>query len=98
MAQSVPGADFPSRRRDMFTPQSESPTVHIAKPLSVLPLTKMEIKNRIIVFPKTRPGHSSGNIAYFVNSMSVVSCVPSLVMVLHVWELECVDFVFVLLV
>uniref|UniRef100_A0A8C0BSH0 Centrosomal protein 192 n=1 Tax=Buteo japonicus TaxID=224669 RepID=A0A8C0BSH0_9AVES len=53
--------DFPSRRRDIFTPQSESPTVHVAKPLPVLPLTKMEIKNRTIVFPKTRPGQSSEN-------------------------------------
>ncbi|XP_054670159.1 centrosomal protein of 192 kDa [Grus americana] len=59
VAQSVSGADFPSRRRAVFTPQSESPTVHVAKPLSVLPLTKMEIKNRTIVFPKTRPGQSS---------------------------------------
>ncbi|KAM6409920.1 centrosomal protein of 192 kDa [Pluvialis apricaria] len=61
VAQSAPGVDFPSRRRVMFTPQSESPAVHVAKPLSVLPLTKMEIKNRTIVFPKTRPGHSSEN-------------------------------------
>ncbi|XP_054046587.1 centrosomal protein of 192 kDa isoform X1 [Rissa tridactyla] len=59
VAQSVSGAGFPSRRRDIFTPQSESPTVHVAKPLPVLPLVKMEIKNRTIVFPKTRPGHSS---------------------------------------
>ncbi|KFZ62270.1 Centrosomal protein of 192 kDa, partial [Antrostomus carolinensis] len=59
VAQSVFGADFPARRRVMFTPQSESPTVHVAKPLSVLPLTKIEIKNRIIVFPKTTPGQSS---------------------------------------
>ncbi|XP_069634681.1 centrosomal protein of 192 kDa [Haliaeetus albicilla] len=61
VAQSVSGADFPSRRRDIFSPQSESPTVHVAKPLPVLPLTKMEIKNRTIVFPKTRPGQSSEN-------------------------------------
>lgn len=73
VAQSVSGADFPSRRRDIFTPQSESPTVHVAKPLPVLPLTKMEIKNRTIVFPKTRPGQSSGNIACLVNATSVVS-------------------------
>ncbi|XP_009577755.1 PREDICTED: centrosomal protein of 192 kDa-like, partial [Fulmarus glacialis] len=59
VAQSVSGADFPSRRRDIFTPQSESPTVHVAKPLPVLPLTKMEIKNRTIVFPETRPGQNS---------------------------------------
>uniref|UniRef100_A0A663F0R7 Centrosomal protein 192 n=1 Tax=Aquila chrysaetos chrysaetos TaxID=223781 RepID=A0A663F0R7_AQUCH len=60
-AQSVSGADFPSRRCDILTPQSESPTVHVAKPLPGLPLTKMEIKNRTIVFPKTRPGQSSEN-------------------------------------
>ncbi|XP_050747670.1 centrosomal protein of 192 kDa isoform X2 [Gymnogyps californianus] len=59
VTQSVSGADFPSRRRAIFTPQSESPTVHVAKPLSVLPLTKMAIKNRTVVFPKTRPGQSS---------------------------------------
>ncbi|XP_009975880.1 PREDICTED: centrosomal protein of 192 kDa-like, partial [Tauraco erythrolophus] len=59
VTQSVSGADFPSRRHDIFTPQSESPAVHVAKPLSALPLTKMEIKNRTIVFPKTRPGQSS---------------------------------------
>lgn len=73
VAQSVSGADFPSRRRDIFIPQSESPTVHVAKPLPVLPLTKMEIKNRTIVFPKTRPGQTSGNIACLVNATSVVS-------------------------
>ncbi|XP_014793902.1 PREDICTED: centrosomal protein of 192 kDa [Calidris pugnax] len=59
VAKSVSGADFPSRRCDIFTPRSESPAVHVAKPLSALPPTKMEIKNRTIVFPKTRPGHSS---------------------------------------
>ncbi|XP_010115789.1 PREDICTED: centrosomal protein of 192 kDa, partial [Chlamydotis macqueenii] len=59
VASDVPGADFPSRRRDILTPQSENPTVHVAKPLSVLPLTKMEIKNRTIFFAKTRPGQSS---------------------------------------
>ncbi|XP_056187470.1 centrosomal protein of 192 kDa [Falco biarmicus] len=59
VTQSVSGADFPSRREDLFTSQSESPTVHVAKSLSALPLTKMEIKNRTIVFPKTRPGQSS---------------------------------------
>ncbi|XP_069709348.1 centrosomal protein of 192 kDa [Phaenicophaeus curvirostris] len=56
---SVSGAHFPARRRDIFTPQSENPTVVVAKPVSVLPLTGMELKNRIIVFPKTRPGQSS---------------------------------------
>ncbi|KAM6141630.1 centrosomal protein of 192 kDa [Phoenicopterus ruber ruber] len=59
IAQCVSGADLPPRRRDILTPHSESPAVHVAKPLAVLPLTKMEIKNRTIVFPKTRPGQSS---------------------------------------
>uniref|UniRef100_A0A8C0EEM0 Centrosomal protein 192 n=1 Tax=Bubo bubo TaxID=30461 RepID=A0A8C0EEM0_BUBBB len=62
VAESVSGADFPSRRHGVFTPQSGSPAVHVAKPLSVLPLTKMKIKSRTVVFPKTRPGQSSGNI------------------------------------
>ncbi|XP_009865877.1 PREDICTED: centrosomal protein of 192 kDa-like, partial [Apaloderma vittatum] len=49
VAQGASGAHFPSR----------SPAVHVAKPLSVLPLAKMEIKSRTIVFPGTRPGQSS---------------------------------------
>ncbi|KAM6349490.1 centrosomal protein of 192 kDa [Podargus strigoides] len=59
VAESVSEADFPSRRCDILAPQSESPTVHMTKPLSVLPLTKMEIKKRTIFFPKTRSGQSS---------------------------------------
>lgn len=70
-AQTVPGADFPPRRPDIFAPHSESPTVHVAKPLAVLPSTKMEIRNRTVAFPKTRPGHSSGNVAYVVNTICV---------------------------
>ncbi|XP_010134588.1 PREDICTED: centrosomal protein of 192 kDa-like, partial [Buceros rhinoceros silvestris] len=58
-AQREPGADFLPRRHDIFALHSESPTVHVAKPLAALPSTKMEIRNRTIVFPKTRPGHSS---------------------------------------
>ncbi|NXK53938.1 CE192 protein, partial [Chauna torquata] len=59
IAQDVSGAGSPSRRRDIFTLQSSSPAVHVAKPLSVLPLTKMEIKNRSVIFPKTKAGESS---------------------------------------
>ncbi|NXB38237.1 CE192 protein, partial [Eulacestoma nigropectus] len=59
VAQSASGADFPCRRCDVVTPQSENPTVDVAKPLPRLPLTKMEIKNRNIIFPKTRLGQSS---------------------------------------
>ncbi|XP_072184178.1 centrosomal protein of 192 kDa [Excalfactoria chinensis] len=55
-AQNVSGTSSPSRRRDLFTLQSASPAVHVAKPLSAHPLTKMEIKNRSIVFPETRSG------------------------------------------
>uniref|UniRef100_A0A8B9I4S2 Centrosomal protein 192 n=1 Tax=Anser brachyrhynchus TaxID=132585 RepID=A0A8B9I4S2_9AVES len=71
--QDVPGAGSPSRRRDIFTLQSASPTVHVAKPLSALPLTKMEIKNRSVLFPKTRAGESSGNNTCIVNETSAVS-------------------------
>uniref|UniRef100_A0A669P2G6 Centrosomal protein 192 n=1 Tax=Phasianus colchicus TaxID=9054 RepID=A0A669P2G6_PHACC len=55
-AQDASGTSSPSRRRGLFTPQSASPTVHVAKPLSAHPLTKMEIKNRSVIFPKTRAG------------------------------------------
>ncbi|XP_021243334.1 centrosomal protein of 192 kDa isoform X2 [Numida meleagris] len=55
-AQDVSGTSSPSRRRGLFTLQSASPTVHVAKPLAAHPLTKMEIKNKSIIFPKTRAG------------------------------------------
>uniref|UniRef100_A0A8C2T8Z7 Centrosomal protein 192 n=1 Tax=Coturnix japonica TaxID=93934 RepID=A0A8C2T8Z7_COTJA len=55
-AQDASGTSSPPRRRDLFTLQSASPAVHVAKPLSAHPLTKMEIKNRTIIFPKTRAG------------------------------------------
>ncbi|KAM9387425.1 centrosomal protein of 192 kDa [Phaethornis superciliosus] len=54
--QSVSGADFPSRRCDTLT---QSPTVHVAKPLSAFPPTKVEIKTKAVFFPKTRLGQSS---------------------------------------
>ncbi|KFO97386.1 Centrosomal protein of 192 kDa, partial [Calypte anna] len=56
--QSVSGADFPSRRCDTLT---QSPTVHVAKPLSAFPPTKVEIKTKTVFFPKTRLGQSSEN-------------------------------------
>ncbi|XP_008940769.1 PREDICTED: centrosomal protein of 192 kDa-like, partial [Merops nubicus] len=59
VARGVAGADFPPRRHDTFARQLGSPTVHVAKPHLVLPLTKMEIKNRMIVFPETLSGQSS---------------------------------------
>lgn len=55
------GTSSPSRRRDLFTLHSASPTVHVAKPLSAHPLTKMEIKSRSVIFPETRPGECTGN-------------------------------------
>ncbi|XP_065609671.1 centrosomal protein of 192 kDa [Cyrtonyx montezumae] len=55
-AQNVSGTSSPSRRRDLFTLKSASPTVHVAKPVSAHPLTKMEIKNRSIIFPETQAG------------------------------------------
>ncbi|XP_042654021.1 centrosomal protein of 192 kDa isoform X2 [Tyto alba] len=59
VTQHVSGADFPHRRHGVFAPQSGSRTVHVAEPLPVFPRTTMEIKNRTIVFPKTRLGQSS---------------------------------------
>lgn len=71
--QDVPGAGSPSRRRDIFALQSASPTVHVAKPLSASPLTKMVIKNKSVLFPETRAGESSGNNTCIVNGTSAVS-------------------------
>ncbi|XP_012427355.5 centrosomal protein of 192 kDa isoform X2 [Taeniopygia guttata] len=61
VTENVSGSDFPCRRCDIITPQSENPTVDVPKPLPRLPLTEIDIKNRNIVFPKTRPGQSSEN-------------------------------------
>ncbi|XP_039944411.1 centrosomal protein of 192 kDa [Hirundo rustica] len=61
VTRSVSGSDFPCGRCDTITPQSENPTVDVPKPLPRLPLTEMEIKNKTIVFPKTKPGQSSEN-------------------------------------
>ncbi|XP_036260379.1 centrosomal protein of 192 kDa [Molothrus ater] len=61
VTQSVSGSDFPCRRCDIITPQSENPTADVPKPLPRFPLTEMDIKNRNIVFPKTRLGQSSEN-------------------------------------
>uniref|UniRef100_A0A8D2P1X7 Centrosomal protein of 192 kDa n=1 Tax=Zosterops lateralis melanops TaxID=1220523 RepID=A0A8D2P1X7_ZOSLA len=60
VTRSVPGSDFPCRRCDTITPQSENPTA-VLKALHKLPLTEIEIKNKTIVFPKTIPGQSSEN-------------------------------------
>lgn len=84
--QDVPGAGSPSRRRDIFTLQSASPTVHVAKPLSALPLTKMEIKNRSVLFPKTRAGESSGNNTCIVNETSAVSYAQSFCLLYCMFE------------
>lgn len=78
VGQSMSGSDFPCRRCDIITPQSENATVNVAKPLPWPPLTEMEIKNKNIVFPKTRTGQSSGKSAYLLNIASVVSCVQRL--------------------
>ncbi|XP_068788214.1 centrosomal protein of 192 kDa isoform X2 [Struthio camelus] len=59
IAQDVSKTGSPSRKLDVFTLQPESPIVHVAKPLSVPSLTKMEIKNRTVIFPKTGSGESS---------------------------------------
>ncbi|XP_064363242.1 centrosomal protein of 192 kDa isoform X2 [Dromaius novaehollandiae] len=59
IAQDASEAGSPSRKLNAFTLRSQSPITHVAKPLSMPPLTKMEIKNRTVVFPKTGSGESS---------------------------------------
>ncbi|NWX87377.1 CE192 protein, partial [Nothoprocta pentlandii] len=49
----------PSRKLDIFMPPSESPVVHVAKPLSMPSFSTMEIKKRTVIFPNTRAGESS---------------------------------------
>ncbi|XP_039562236.1 centrosomal protein of 192 kDa [Passer montanus] len=61
VTQSVSGSDLPCRRCDIITPQSENPTADVPKPLPRFPVAEMDIKNRNVVFPKTRSGQSSEN-------------------------------------
>lgn len=55
------------------TPPSRSPRIHMAKPLPKPPSTKVQIKNRTIVFPETGTGESSGNITFSQFSLALVS-------------------------
>ncbi|XP_062424097.1 centrosomal protein of 192 kDa [Rhea pennata] len=59
VAQDVSEAGSPSRKFDAFALPSENTNTHVVKPLSMHFLTKMEIKNRTVVFPKTESGESS---------------------------------------
>ncbi|XP_064006338.1 centrosomal protein of 192 kDa isoform X2 [Pogoniulus pusillus] len=61
VAGSVPGTDPPPLSCAGLAPQSAGPAACVVKPRSVLPLTKVEIKNRTVSFPRTRPGLSSGS-------------------------------------
>ncbi|XP_019380490.1 PREDICTED: centrosomal protein of 192 kDa isoform X2 [Gavialis gangeticus] len=50
------------------TPPSRSPRIHMAKPLPKPPSTKVQIKNRTIVFPETGTGESSENYLEIENN------------------------------
>ncbi|KFU96622.1 Centrosomal protein of 192 kDa, partial [Chaetura pelagica] len=58
-AESVSGTGFPCKGCNIYSPQPQNPTVRMASPLPVVPPTAMEIKNRTIIFPRTRPDQSS---------------------------------------
>uniref|UniRef100_A0A8C8RB39 Centrosomal protein 192 n=1 Tax=Pelusios castaneus TaxID=367368 RepID=A0A8C8RB39_9SAUR len=60
ITQGTPSTGSTSKKLDILTPPSESIT-HMVKPFPKLPSTKVEIKNRTIVFPETGSGESSEN-------------------------------------
>lgn len=41
---------------------TESPVVHVIKPLQKQSSTKVDIKNRMLCFPETRSGENSGKL------------------------------------
>uniref|UniRef100_A0A452I308 Uncharacterized protein n=1 Tax=Gopherus agassizii TaxID=38772 RepID=A0A452I308_9SAUR len=67
IAQDVSSTGSASKKLDVLTPPSESVT-HMIKPLPKLPSTKVEIKNRAIIFPETRFGESSENYLEMENN------------------------------
>ncbi|XP_074843586.1 centrosomal protein of 192 kDa [Carettochelys insculpta] len=60
IAQDVSSTESKCKKLDVLTPASTSVSQMI-KPFSKLPSTKVEIKNRTIIFPATRAGESSEN-------------------------------------
>uniref|UniRef100_A0A8C4YBK1 Centrosomal protein 192 n=1 Tax=Gopherus evgoodei TaxID=1825980 RepID=A0A8C4YBK1_9SAUR len=67
IAQDVSSTGSASKKLEVLTPPSESVT-HMIKPLPKLPSTKVEIKNRAIIFPETRFGESSENYLEMENN------------------------------
>uniref|UniRef100_A0A674ITQ1 Centrosomal protein 192 n=1 Tax=Terrapene triunguis TaxID=2587831 RepID=A0A674ITQ1_9SAUR len=67
IAQDVSSTGSASKKLDVLTPSSES-VIHMIKPLPKLPSTKVEIKNRTIIFPETRFGESSENYLEMENN------------------------------
>ncbi|XP_066435610.1 centrosomal protein of 192 kDa isoform X2 [Eleutherodactylus coqui] len=63
----VPANDGVPKSSPAFSPRLEAP-VHIAKPLSQSPSSKVEIKNRTIVFPRTVAAGSSETFLDIENS------------------------------
>uniref|UniRef100_K7F848 Centrosomal protein 192 n=1 Tax=Pelodiscus sinensis TaxID=13735 RepID=K7F848_PELSI len=60
VAQDVSSTTSMSKKLDVFTPPSASIT-HMIKPFTKLPSSKVEIKNKTIIFPETGSGESSEN-------------------------------------
>uniref|UniRef100_A0A8C3SWP5 Centrosomal protein 192 n=1 Tax=Chelydra serpentina TaxID=8475 RepID=A0A8C3SWP5_CHESE len=60
IAQDVSLTSSTSKKLNVLTPPSES-VIHMIKPLPKLPSTKVEIKNRTVIFPETGFGESSEN-------------------------------------
>ncbi|XP_067402161.1 centrosomal protein of 192 kDa [Emydura macquarii macquarii] len=60
ITQDISSTGLTSKKLDVLTPASES-IIHMIKPLPKLPSTKVEIRNRTIVFPETGSGESSEN-------------------------------------
>uniref|UniRef100_A0A8C3IZ99 Centrosomal protein 192 n=1 Tax=Chrysemys picta bellii TaxID=8478 RepID=A0A8C3IZ99_CHRPI len=67
IAQDVSSTGSASKKLDVLIPSSES-VIHMIKPLPKLPSTKVEIKNRTIIFPETRFGESSENYLEMENN------------------------------
>nr|XP_032647898.1 centrosomal protein of 192 kDa-like isoform X1 [Chelonoidis abingdonii] len=67
IAEDVSSTGSASEKLDVLTPPSES-VIHMIKPLPKLPSTKVEIKNRAIIFPETRFGESSENYLEMENN------------------------------
>uniref|UniRef100_A0A8D0H067 Centrosomal protein of 192 kDa n=1 Tax=Sphenodon punctatus TaxID=8508 RepID=A0A8D0H067_SPHPU len=68
ISQEAPATGFTARKLNVLPPHSEPPIVHRIKPLPKPPSTKVEIRNRTLIFPQTASGESSENYLEFENN------------------------------